>query len=127
MSDDNMNLSHEPCESIKLPAGWNENESITFQSAPPSATETWFRFGATANDELVVNGINLGPVADLAALVRDARRLRKLARAAVLTHFYDQDGETRTIKHSTTALICHEGAACVLADIADALPEVEQK
>ena len=48
MSDDNMNLSHEPCESIKLPAGWNENESITagwnenesitFQSAPPSAT-----------------------------------------------------------------------------------------
>ena len=125
MSDDNMNLSHEPCESIKLPAGWNENESITFQSAPPSATETWFRFSATANDELVVNGINLGPVADLAALVRDARRFRKLA-AHYCGSGRPAHGAMQLERWDAEWMDWVPLSDKPLAEIADALPEVEK-
>lgn len=83
MSNEDMNLNNEPCEGTLAPGQWTE--SLTFQPASPSEKETWFRFGATFNGCLVVNGVNLGPAAELADLVELAaigRLAVELARAA---------------------------------------------
>jgi len=125
MSNEDMNLTNEPCEGTLAPGRWTE--SLTFQPAPPSEKETWFRFGAKANGCLVVNGVNLGPAADLAALVRDARRFRRMAAR------YCDDASGRPT-HGAIQLERWDAewmdwvplSSQSLSELADALPEVEQ-
>ena len=106
MSNEGMNLTNEPSEGTEPPAGWWAGPAYPSPGYVARTDGMDYEFNLSASGTVTVNGINLGPVAELAALVRDAKRFRKLA------HF--PSGKWGAVFHSMP-----------LPELADALPEVE--
>lgn len=114
MSNEDMNLNSEPCEGTEPPAGWTSPGYIARTDGMD------YEFNLSTSGTVTVNGVNLGLVADLAALVRDARRFRKLS--AQMFGCDHMIGMSR--RKDDCLLVWGDGKS--LAEIADALPEVEQ-
>lgn len=116
MSNEDMNLNSEPCEGTEPPAGWTSPGYIARTDGMD------YEFNLSTSGTVTVNGVNLGPAADLAALVRDARRFRRMEKA-----------HEKPLRDGTLYGWCYGSGIYgwmlqnkPLAEIADALPEVEQ-
>jgi len=118
MSNEDMNLTNEPCEGTE-PPDWSAAKP-TGQPGYIGRTDgmdSEYRLGANAK----------GTVTDLAALVRDARRFRRMAAR------YCDDASGRPT-HGAIQLERWDAewmdwvplSSQSLSELADALPEVEQ-